>query len=155
MGRKWTVNTVVEAWGEGKAARTGLGWVVGVAVEDLVLADSVGRRLLGKCLMLTLLGSVTAVGCKEAEDTLAFTWRGASTSKARDTCKGDLMRCTCSECVSEYDTMMCGAIQSPFVSAPCVCFSSRTRQLPFRVSGEQRCGWPAQQSKITCVETYR
>lgn len=44
-------------------------------MEDLVLTDVVGRRLLRERLVLSPLRSEVAVGYDEAKDTLAFTWR--------------------------------------------------------------------------------
>lgn len=47
MGGEGTVDAIVEAWRNRDATLAGLGWIIGVALEDLGLADVVGRRLLG------------------------------------------------------------------------------------------------------------
>ncbi len=74
VGREWTVETVGECWGESNSPLAGLGWVIGVAMEDLVLTDVVGRRLLWERLMLTLLSCIIAVGYDKVKD-VSFTWR--------------------------------------------------------------------------------
>ena len=94
VGRQWTVDTVMKAWCQGDATWAGMGWVMRVAREDLVLANIIGRCPLRHRLMLTLLRCETGIGYGKAQDPLAFTWRGADTSNARSTCQGGLLQYT-------------------------------------------------------------